>query len=143
MEELMKKVSSVVVPVLVMFALIAAVLAAGATMAADKIPSISPGELKKLIESKSADILVVDNQPKSAYVLGHVPGAINFPWQVEIKGPVSLPRDKTLIIYCACSHEEDANDTAEQLMGQFGYTKVKLLEGGWIEWMKLNYPIEK
>jgi predicted sulfurtransferase len=40
-------------------------------------------ELKKLIESKS-NILVLDVQPKVAYEVGHIKGAINFPWTKEI-----------------------------------------------------------
>jgi rhodanese-related sulfurtransferase len=31
---------------------------------------------------------------------------------------------------------------AQKLMG-IGYTKVYALKGGWREWSKANYPIEK
>jgi rhodanese-related sulfurtransferase len=94
-----------------------------------------------LIESK-ADIVVVDNQPKGAYDMEHIPGAVNFPWAMQIKLPINLPRNKMLILYCACSHEEDSTDVANQLM-EFGYHNVKLLEGGWLRWVELGYPIEK
>jgi 3-mercaptopyruvate sulfurtransferase SseA len=109
---------------------------------AQEVQSIKPEELKKLIESK-ADILVVDNQPKGAYDMGHIPGAVNFPWAMHIKVPVNLPRNKMLILYCACSHEEDSTDVAEKLMREFGYNSIKVLEGGWLRWVELNYPIEK
>ena len=95
-----------------------------------------------MIESQAA-VLVVDNQPKEAYDMEHIPGAVNFPWAMQIKGPVSLPRDKVLILYCACEHEEDSTHVAEELVEKFGYVKVKLLEGGWLQWVKLGYPIEK
>jgi rhodanese-related sulfurtransferase len=139
----MKTSRFTIIRALVVAALITTMFTATQAIAADQIPGIKPEELKKLIESKSPDILVVDNQPQSAYDLGHIPGAVNFPWQAEIEGAVNLPRNKTLVIYCACSHEEDATDTAEQLTGRYGYRNVKLLEGGWIEWMKLGYPVEK
>ena len=109
---------------------------------AQEVQSIKPEELKKLIESK-ADILVVDNQPKGAYDMGHIPGAVNFPWAMQIKVPVNLPRNKMLILYCACSHEEDSTDMAEKLMREFGYNNMKVLEGGWLRWVELGYPIEK
>jgi rhodanese-related sulfurtransferase len=48
-----------------------------------------------------------------------------------------------LILYCACSHEEDSTDVAEKLMREFGYNSIKVLEGGWLRWVELNYPIEK
>ena len=109
---------------------------------AQEVQSIKPEELKKLIESK-ADILVVDNQPKGAYDMEHIPGAVNFPWAMQIKVPVNLPRNKMLILYCACSHEEDSTDVAEKLMREFGYNNIKVLEGGWLRWVELNYPTEK
>jgi rhodanese-related sulfurtransferase len=139
----MKRSCLIKMSAIVLISLVTVMVAAVCVSAADKIPGIKPEELKKLIESKSPDILVVDNQPKSAYDLGHVPGAVNFPWEAEIEGEVNLPRNKTLVIYCACSHEEDATDTAQQLMSKYGYRNVKLLDGGWIEWMKLGYPVEK
>ncbi|HUL23836.1 MAG TPA: rhodanese-like domain-containing protein [Thermodesulfobacteriota bacterium] len=105
---------------------------------------ISAGELKSLMESKS-NILVVDVQPKKAFEAGHIKGAINFPWAKEMSGPVQLPRDKPLVIYCDCSHEEDSIDVARQLTEEFGYgsDKIKVLTGGWSGWVKLGYPIEK
>ena len=103
---------------------------------------MKPEELKKLIESKS-DIVVVDTQPKSAYDMGHILGAVNFPWASQIKTPSNLPRNKLLVLYCACDHEEDSTEVAEQLMKKFGYKQVKVLEGGWMRWQELGYPIVK
>ena len=109
---------------------------------AGEIPRITPEELNKMIESK-ADIVVVDNQPKTEYNKAHIPGAINLPWAMEIEGPVDLPYDKLLILYCGCAEEEDSAYVADQLIEKFGYNNIKLLEGGWGQWVKLGYPIEK
>jgi rhodanese-related sulfurtransferase len=114
---------------------------ASSTASAQEIQSIKPEELKKWIESK-ANIVVVDNQPKGAYDIEHIPGAVNFPWTAQIKAPINLPRNKLLILYCACTHEEDSTDVANQLM-EFGYNNIKLLEGGWLRWVELGYPTEK
>ena len=110
---------------------------------AQEVPRIKPEELKKLIDSKDPNILVVDTQPKGAYDLGHVKGAINFPWAPELKSPGKLPKNKTLILYCDCGHEEDSIDVAKQLMSRWSYSSLKVLEGGWSGWLKLGYPIEK
>jgi phage shock protein E len=115
---------------------------ASSTASAQEVQSIKPEELKKLVESK-ADIMVVDNQPRDAYDMGHIPGAVNFPWTAKIKVPVSLPRNKPLILYCACGNEEDSTDVADQLMKESGYTNIKVLEGGWLRWVELGYPVEK
>ena len=110
--------------------------------AAQSFPGIQCEELKKMIDSKTADILVVSNDPQESYEEGHIPGAISFPWVETLKAPVALPRNKTLILYCSCSHEEDSSDMAAKL-ARFGYRNVKVLEGGFLKWSELKYPIEK
>ena len=107
------------------------------------IAKVKPEDLKKSIESGDKSILIVDTQPKGAYDLGHVKGAINFPWAPTLKSNGNLPKDKTLILYCDCSHEEDSTDVATQLKEKWDYMNIKLLEGGWSKWMSLGYPMEK
>lgn len=109
---------------------------------AGEIQRIAPEELKRLMESK-ADMVIVDNQPKEVYDTGHIPTAVNFPWVAKIKAPVNLPGNKLLIFYCACAHEEDSTDLADQLMNELGYNNIKVLEGGWLRWVELGFPIEK
>lgn len=153
--------------VLFLLMMISVVLAAVLTIAvispsAVEVQQIKPEELKKLIESYDPNILMVDTQPKKACDLGHIKGAINFPWATEIKNPVNLPKNKTLILYCDCGHgedsinvadpllgmfgsyssEEDSIDVAEQLMSKFGYKNIKILEGGWSKWQQLGYPVD-
>ncbi len=110
---------------------------------AQEAPRIKADELKKLIESKDKTIVIVDTQPKGAYDSGHIKGAISFPWAQDIKSPGKLPKDKTLILYCDCGHEEDSIDTAKQLKNKWGYSNLKILDGGWSGWLKLSYPTEK
>jgi len=109
-----------------------------------EVQHISAEDLKKLIESKT-NVLIVDVQPKVAYEAGRIKGAINFPWAKEIKGPIKLPKNKLLVIYCDCSHEEDSIDVATQLIERFDYdsNNIKILTGGWSGWVKAGYPTEK
>lgn len=102
---------------------------------------ISPDELKTLIEKGDTSIVIVDNAPELAYEEEHIVGAINYPWVPTIKPPVSLPRNKTLVLYCPCAGDDaDSLDMAKKLR-QFGYLNVKVLEGGWFKWLELGYPI--
>jgi rhodanese-related sulfurtransferase len=117
-------------------------LQAKAPKSEEDLQKIPPEELLALIEGE-ADLVVVDNQPKGAYDLGHVPGAINFPWAMEIKDPGDLPKDKLLVLYCACQHEEDSTFIAMELINKFGYDKVMLLDGGWLKWTELELPVEE
>jgi len=126
-----------------LLALVTAVGGTGNLLWAQNFDHIAPEALKKLIESGDKSILIVDVQPKGAYDIGHIKGAINFPWASDLKNAGDLPKDKTLILYCDCSHEEDSLDVATQLNEKWGYTNIKILEGGWSNWLKLEYPMEK
>jgi len=110
--------------------------------ASPEYPRVKPDELKKFIESKAPDVLVVSNDPQESFDEGHIPGAISFPWVDQLRGPIRLPRNKTLILYCSCAHEEDSSDMAAKLT-QFGYRDIKVLDGGFLKWMDLKYPVEK
>lgn len=127
----------------VLFTMVALMGLAPAWVYAEEFAHITPDALKKLVEGGDPSISIVDVQPKGAYVLGHIKGAINFPWESDLKNAGGLPRDKTLVLYCDCTHEEDSLDVATQLKEKWGYTHIQLLEGGWSGWQKLGYPIEK
>jgi sulfur-carrier protein adenylyltransferase/sulfurtransferase len=109
--------------------------------ASPSVPRVKADELKQSIESKAPDILVVSNDPQESYDEGHIPGAVSFPWVNQLKPPVNLPRNKTLILYCSCAHEEDALDMAAKL-ARLGYRNAKVLDGGFLKWVELKYPIE-
>ncbi len=110
--------------------------------ASQSFPSINCEELKKMIDSRAADFLVVSNDPQESFDEGHIPGATSLPWADTLNIPVALPRNKTLILYCSCSHEEDSSDMAAKL-ARYGYRNIKVLEGGFLKWSELKYPVEK
>ena len=116
---------------------------AGQALLAQEFAKVKAEVLKQWIESGDNTILIVDVQPQGAYKLGHIKGAVNFPWAADLKNPGDLPRDKTLILYCDCPHEEDSQDVANQLNEKWGYGNIKLLERGWSNWLKMGYPTEK
>jgi len=102
---------------------------------------ISAQELKKLIDEKSKDIVIVDTAAVLIFEEQHIPGAVNFPYGPTLPQPITLPRTKTLVIYCACNAEEESIDTARKL-SEYGYQNLKVLKGGWAGWLDLGYPIQ-
>jgi len=102
---------------------------------------ISAQDLKKLIDQKSKDIVIVDTAAALMFEEQHIPGAVNFPYAPTLPQPITLPRNKTLVVYCACNAEEESIDTAKKLT-EFGYQKIEVLKGGWFGWLDLNYPTE-
>jgi rhodanese-related sulfurtransferase len=99
---------------------------------------MTPQELKRHIDERSPGIVIVDTAAPPVWEAEHIPGAVNFPYSKNISGPVPLPRDKTLVIYCACKEHEDSTDVARQL-SLLGYRHVKVLKGGWFKWLALKY----
>ena len=102
---------------------------------------ISAQDLKKLIDEKSKDIVIVDTAAALIFEEEHIPGAVNVPFAPTLPQPITLPRNKTLVIYCACNAEEESIDTAKKL-SEYGYQNVKVLKGGWFGWLDLSYKIE-
>jgi len=102
---------------------------------------ISPAEIKTMMDGKDNSFVLVDTQPEEAFTEGHIPGAINYPWVAQVKPPVRLPRNKMLVLYCPCQHDEDSIDMYKKLV-EFGYLNTKILEGGWYKWVALKYPVE-
>jgi rhodanese-related sulfurtransferase len=99
---------------------------------------MSPEDLKAAIEARRDDIVIVDTAAPLIWEDEHIPGAVNYPWVHELALPVTLPRDKTLVLYCACKDHEDSADMAQKL-SLVGFLNVKVLEGGWFKWLDLGY----
>jgi len=102
---------------------------------------IKPAEVLKMMQDKDTSFVLVDTQPEEAFDDGHIPGAINYPWVPQVKPPITLPRDKMLVLYCPCNHDEDSIDMYKKL-AEFGYLNTKVLEGGWYKWVALKYPVD-
>ncbi len=102
--------------------------------------TVAPDAVLKMVQDKDSSVVVVDTQPADGFAEGHIPGAVNYPWVMQIKHfPISLPRNKTLVFYGSCPHDTD--DTIRQL-AEYGYFNVKVMDGGWYKWVALKYPAE-
>ena len=61
---------------------------------------LKPHELKALMDSKPATLIIVDVRDKSEYDQGHIPGAINIPVTNFALQSGVLEKDKRIIVYC-------------------------------------------
>jgi rhodanese-related sulfurtransferase len=100
--------------------------------------TVAPDAVLKMVQAKDPSIALVDTQPVDGYAEGHIPGAINYPWVMRVRVfPINLPRNKTLIMYGSCPH--DTEDMIRQL-AEYGYSNIKVMDGGWYKWVALKYP---
>ena len=114
---------------------------AGAAQVQDvrDVPRISIDEVKALMQKKQ--VLLVDVRDPAAFGEGHIPGAVNVPFDFLPEHVEAWKKDKRLLVtYCACLNEGTAARAAVDLSA-FGVTNVKALLGGYNEWVKRGEKI--
>ncbi|MEJ5245671.1 MAG: rhodanese-like domain-containing protein [Bacteroidota bacterium] len=97
---------------------------------------VSFEQMKRIVESDK--FIIIDARQPEAYQTAHIPNSINiFAYEEEstlIPKILSLPKDKTIIVYCDGGSCNISHHLAEKLMFSFGFKRVFLYEGGWEEW---------
>lgn len=100
-------------------------------------------EARALFFTKGA--VFVDARPGELFGAGHIPGALNLPWDEfetrfqEVMGAV--PVDSIVITYCdgeACTLSREVAVALEAR----GYSQVRVLVNGWTVWQQANLPKE-
>lgn len=93
---------------------------------------------------KRRDVVVVDTRTLEHYGAGHILGARSLARSAMGRGQdPRLPRDRDLVLYCACQHEEAAIDAAINLAANYGYERLLVLKGGLLEWERRQLPMER
>jgi rhodanese-related sulfurtransferase len=103
---------------------------------------ITVDELYGLVESGQEPV-ILDVRTHTARGLEPrwIPSAIHAP-VAEIEQRLSeLPRDREVIVYCACPNEASAATVAKQLM-RHGFKRVRPLHGGLDAWIAAGHPVE-
>jgi rhodanese-related sulfurtransferase len=52
-----------------------------------------------------------------------------------------LPRDQMIVTYCACPRDESST-AAAQILQASGFKRVRVLKGGWQEWLRSNGQVQ-
>lgn len=70
---------------------------------AAEVASLSPAELKALMERQEPVLVMVDVRARSQYDGAHIAGAISIPLAELEKNPSlpEVPKDATLVFYCS------------------------------------------
>lgn len=132
--------------------------------------SITLAQLLPLVGQSG--VVIIDPRPKALYEgtentflrNGHIPGAINIPWQQvteannseealrnphKLKSPAALQAlfvgrgvtpDKEVILSCSTGREASLQYLV--LKHLLGYPRVRLYEGSWTEYSATNHPVQ-
>jgi membrane protein DedA with SNARE-associated domain/rhodanese-related sulfurtransferase len=106
-----------------------------------RMARIDVAELYSLIEVGAKPIIVDVRSPTARALEPHwIPGAIHVPLEDVARHIKDLPRDRDIILYCACPSEASAARVARILMNH-GFKKVRPLHGGLDAWVAAGYAV--
>lgn len=111
------------------------------------VQMISAEELKTKIGNNQA-VTIIDVRSSEGYTNSSntLKGAIHFKLR-RLKSRLAfpplkdLPKDREIVTYCACPNDE-SSIAAAQILQASGFKRVRVLQGGWREWLKANGPVE-
>ena len=105
----------------------------------------------EVLKAKLADnqpVTIIDVRSPQGYAASTttIKGAIHFKarkLQSRLKyAPLKdLPKDREIVTYCACPNDESSIAAAQVLQAN-GFTRVRVLLGGWNEWLRAKGPVE-
>src|SRR6478672_8605499 len=107
-----------------------------------RVARISPTELKQLMDDGHQSV-VVDLRGTLDHVADPytIPGALRISAEeLEVRHH-DIPRDRDVILFCACPNDATAARMALMLKRR-GITRVRPLTGGLDAWRELAYPLE-
>ncbi|OQB43103.1 MAG: molybdopterin biosynthesis protein MoeB [Candidatus Latescibacteria bacterium ADurb.Bin168] len=111
--------------------------------AAHELVSVTLQQAKTLFDRDQA--VFVDARPEFEYAEGHIPGAINIPFdEVEYYGAAiaNLDKHKPLVVYCA-GESCDLSIHLGELLAKKGFTAVRVFFGGSVAWQRAGFPFDR
>lgn len=118
--------------------------------AKQRISEISAPELAKHLD-ENPDVVVLDVREPSEYSEGHLPEAINIPrgvleFQVaahpalacEAAAPELAQRERPICVYCRSGGR---SALAAEVLGKMGFSQVRSLAGGFLDWQAHSLPV--
>jgi phage shock protein E len=104
-----------------------------------KAPGISAAELHAQRESGAAPV-VVDVRTPEEYAAGHVPGAVNIPFDQVAERIAEIDAPHGVALYCMVGPRARKGESA---LLAAGYASVFHLEGGLAAWQAAGLRVER
>ena len=106
-----------------------------------RMARIDVAQLYELIQA-GAEPIIVDVRSATARAMEprSIPASLHVPLDEVAKRMADLPRDREIILYCACPSEASAARVARVLVNH-GFTKVRPLAGGLDAWVAAGFAV--
>ncbi len=120
---------------------LALLLMTGSTFCLAQAADISQGELLKRIRSKHEN-LILDVRTPMEYAQGHIPGAVNIPYDRlgSRLAEISAHKNKDIVLYCGSGVRVV---TAASTLQAAGFNKVLHLAGDMDGWRNSNLMVKR
>jgi phage shock protein E len=102
-------------------------------------PSITATELSTRRTSGAAPV-VIDVRTPEEYAAGHIPGALNIPFDQVAQRISEVEAPHGVALYCMVGPRARKGESA---LLSAGYTSVLHLEGGLAAWEAAGFPMER
>jgi len=103
-----------------------------------------PIDLKTFLEMRERDsVLIIDTRSYEDFVSGHIPDAVNIPYEethLYLSDLEQLKDIRYVITYCDGDDCLSSVETAGKLV--FIFPVVRYFFGGWKSWTDSGYPVE-
>jgi phage shock protein E len=107
-------------------------------LAESEAPSIAASELSARRAAGTAPV-IIDVRTKEEYAAGHIPGALNIPFDHVAERISEIDAPNGVALYCMVGPRARKGEAA--LLGA-GYTQVLHLDGGFAAWKSAGLPVE-
>jgi rhodanese-related sulfurtransferase len=123
----------------VLSAVALAVFLAAPARAEPEVPSVEPKDLQERLGSDAAPV-VIDVRTAAEYAAGHIPGAVNIPYDEVAERISEVDAPHGVALYCMRGPRARKGEAA--LLAS-GYESVLHVEGGFSAWEASGLPVER
>ena len=102
------------------------------------VTTVPADKLNEVLSKKGAPT-VVDVRSGYDFQRGHIPGAVNTPYNAIDK--ITLPKDGSYVLYCG-NENCPLSSLAAKTMETNGYKNVSVLDGGFTAWNTKGFAVE-
>ena len=114
---------------------------------ATEVSFITAEELKTKVDANQP-LTLIDVRSSEGYAASHttMKGALHFKvrklkTRLAFSPLKDLRKDREIVTYCACPKDQ-SSIAAAQILQAGGFTRVRVLQGGWHEWLRVSGPVQ-
>jgi phage shock protein E len=104
-----------------------------------QLTQVTPDALLTMQADKKASLLLLDVRTPEEFAAGHIPGAVNIPYDQVATHLGEIPKGEEVVLYC---HSGRRAGLAAETLAAHGYTKLAHLTGDMPGWQAAGRPVE-